>query len=104
MRRTLTSLVDAEERARNGDDDKPQRLTREEVQRSSQPLIDPASLDIFVTWWQFGGMEHGLSVSEVAAMPAALRHDLLLLLGEMGKIRRSRRKAKPDAKQPRAPK
>lgn len=90
----MTALADAEQRARD-DTEKPARLTKEDVQRADRRgLIDEGSLDVFVTWWQFGGMEKGLSLIEIVQMPAALRSDMLYLLGELGKIRKGRRKAK----------
>lgn len=94
IERTLTALVDAEERARS-DDDAPTRLTRAEVERAGRRgLLDPAHLDVFVCWWQLGGMEKGIGLLEAAQMPASLRSDVLFLLSELGKIRRGRRKAK----------
>lgn len=93
MQRTLAALVDAEEKAKERDDGPPERLTKADMQRAEREgLIDPAHLDIFVTWWQLGGMERGVSLTELVNMPAALRADVLYLLGEMGKIRRSRKR------------
>ena len=88
----MTSLVDAEERARE-DADSPTRLTKEDLKRAERNgLIEPANLDLFVTWWQFGSAP--MSLTEIASMPAVLRHDVLYLLGELGRLRASRRKAK----------
>lgn len=51
---------------------------------------------MFLTWWQLGGSQSPPTVSEVAAWPAALRHDMLYLIREMGDAQaatRKRRKA-----------
>lgn len=94
MQRTLAHLVDAEEKARKEDDGAPERISKADLQRAEREgLIDPAHLDLFVTWWQLGGMERGMSLTEIAQMPASLRTDVLYLLGELGKLRRSRRRA-----------
>lgn len=39
---------------------------------------------MFLTWWQMGGPQAPPTISEVLAWPAALRHDMLLLIREMG--------------------
>ena len=94
MQRTLSRLVDAEEKARKEDDGAPERISKADMQRAEREgLIDPAHLDLFVTWWQLGGMERGMSLMEIAQMPASLRADALYLLGEIGKLRRSKRRA-----------
>lgn len=67
----------------------------------NEGLIDAAHLDLFVDWYQLGGMERGIGIMELAEMPAALRTDLMYILREMGRIRRQRRsadKAKKGAK------
>lgn len=55
-------------------------------------LIDEAHLTVFLTWYQMGGMQSPPTLSEVAAWPAALRHDILYLIREMGDAREGRRK------------
>ena len=62
-----------------------------------QRLIDDAHLDLFVTWYQFGGQERGLSPMEIAAMPADLLSDFQTLLAMLG---RERRRAKAKHKRP----
>lgn len=57
-------------------------------------LIDEANLSVFVTWYQLGGMESAPTITEIAAMPAALRHDLLYLLAEFGRLRKARDRQK----------
>lgn len=97
MRKHLGALLDAEERA--GQDDAPQRITREEMDAADRAgLIDEGNLTVFVTWYQLGGMEQAPSITEIANMPAALRHDLLYLLGEFGRMRRSRDRSKKKGK------
>lgn len=61
-------------------------------------LIDEANLSVFVTWYQLGGMESKPTITEIADMPAALRHDLIYLLSEFGRLRKSRERRKGKAK------
>ncbi len=77
---------------RRENDAGPREITEAEARRAGDELLDPANLDLFLTWHQLGGMERPPSLAEVAAMPATLRHDVLYLLREMGTIRRQRRK------------
>lgn len=93
IRRTLASLIDAEEKA-GQDEEEPHRITREELKAAeNEGLIDGAHLDLFVDWYQLGGMERGIGIVELATMPAAMRTDLMYILREMGRIRRQRRAA-----------
>ena len=88
--------MDAEERAKQEADEGSRRITAEDMAAADRHgLIDEANLSVFVTWYQLGGMESHPAITEIAGMPASLRHDLLYLLGEFGRLRRSReRKAK----------
>ncbi len=52
---------------------------------------------MFLTWWQMGGSEAPPTISEVAAWPAALRHDMLLLVREMGDAQAAARRRKVKA-------
>lgn len=61
-------------------------------------LIDPANLDIFATWYSFGGPQHGMTPMEVAAMPSAMRKDFQYILGELGKAKKRHKRAKPNRK------
>ena len=61
-------------------------------------LIDEANLSVFVTWYQLGGMESKPTITEIAAMPASLRHDLIYLLAEFGRLRRTRDRRKKGSK------
>lgn len=47
-------------------------------------LIDEAHFTVFLTWYQLGGMKAPPTLTEVLAWPAALRHDVLYLVREMG--------------------
>ena len=51
-------------------------------------LIDPAHLDLFMTWWAFGGMQNPPNVLELCEWPAALQHDFSFLLRRMGEIQK----------------
>jgi hypothetical protein len=61
-------------------------------------LIDPAHLELFADWYQLGGMEKGIGIMELAAMPAAMRIDLMYLLRELGRLRRQRQATRKDKK------
>ena len=92
-------MLDAEERARQDADDGNRRITAEDMAAADrQGLIDEANLSVFVTWYQLGGMESKPTITEIAAMPAALRHDLIYLLSEFGRLRKSRERKKGKAK------
>lgn len=87
----MGALLDAEERAKAGEAGQ-EPITDEDMRRAeTEGLIDEANLTVFATWWQLGGMQQPPSITEVAEMPAALRHDLIYLLAEFGRLRRSRK-------------
>lgn len=67
--------------------DRPRQLSREDVERTGEGLLDEAHLGLFLTWYQLGGMQSPPSLLEVAAWPAALRHDILFLVRELGDMR-----------------
>lgn len=64
----------------------------------AQYLCDPASLEIFTTWYTLGGAQHGVSPMEAASMPGWLRHDFTAILTILGKERSKRKRAKRKAK------
>lgn len=53
---------------------------------------------MFLTWWQMGGPQAPPTISEVLAWPAALRHDMLLLIREMGDAQGTARARKTKGK------
>ena len=55
-------------------------------------LIDPANLDIFATWYSFGGPQRGMTPMEVAAMPSSMRKDFQWILSELGKAKKKAKK------------
>ncbi len=102
----LASILDGE----SLEDDKrtktPEKLLAEKEARKisrEHGLNDPASLDIFSTWYAFGGMQNGLSPVEVAAMPTWLRDDFRFLISELG-YERKQRDSKKKADEPPTPK
>lgn len=102
----LASILDGE----SLEDDKrtktPEKLLAEKEARKisrEHGLNDPASLDIFSTWYAFGGMQHGLTPTEVAAMPTWLRDDFRFLISELG-YERKQRDSKKKADEPPTPK
>jgi hypothetical protein len=46
-------------------------------------LLDEANLEIFLTWWAFGGAQHGLTPMQAAEMPAAMRQDFSVILEQI---------------------
>ena len=52
----------------------------ERAEHEATPLCDEASLQIFRTWYQFGGMKRPLTPVEAAEMPAGLAQDFIHLL------------------------
>lgn len=96
----MRAIAEAEEdrKAKPADDDSDAEITASDLADADrQRLIDDAHLDLFVTWYQFGGQERGLSPMEIAAMPADLLSDFQTLLAMLG---RERRRAKAKHKRP----
>lgn len=58
-------------------------------------LCDPANFDLFVSWYTFGGIQHGMTPMQVAEMPAAMRQDFTTILARIEKERKRRPKKKP---------
>lgn len=74
-------------------------MTKEDLKAAEREgLQDPAHLDLFLDWYQLGGLERGIGLGELATMPAALRADLLYLLKELGRMRRQRKTRKKGTK------
>jgi len=61
-------------------------------------LIDEANLEIFLTWWSFGGAQHGLTPMQAAEMPAAMRTDFSFILETISLERRRQEKREADRK------
>jgi len=53
------------------------------------------SLEIFTTWYTFGGAQRGLSPEEVLSMPAWLRQDFSMIMTYLSEERDKVKKAKP---------
>jgi hypothetical protein len=69
------------------------KIDRDEMEKvEREGLCKEDSLDIFLTWYTFGGVNRGLSMTEILEMPLWLRKDMRFILGQMG-IRRRERKA-----------
>ena len=82
MRTLARAIVEAEAEAKA---DKPrppltyeQKLAKDQ-QAEREGLCNAESLDIFQTWFLFGGMQRGLSIEEVLCMPAWLRQDFVFM-------------------------
>lgn len=89
----ITSILDGEAPEDDKRSKTPEKLLAEQAARKAgreHGLNDPASLDIFSTWYAFGGMQHGLSPVEVAEMPTWLRDDFRFLISELGYERKQR--------------
>lgn len=79
------------------DDDEEDGLSLDEdvLNKSDREgLTDFANLDIFLLWYQMGGSEHGLSISEISTMSASMVKDFLYLLGKLSKKKKKLRKEK----------
>jgi hypothetical protein len=85
--------VTSEQRARAEAKDGPLRLpplTKKDLAEAEKKgLLDEANLEIFMTWWSFGGPQQGISPMQAAQMPAAMRQDFAYILEE---VRRERRR------------
>lgn len=91
MRESLDAILSAETRAE--EDEGNGIITPEDMQRAdSQTLQDEAHLRIFTLWYTFGGVQRGLSPMEIAAMPASMMDDFLLLSSELARMRRRRQR------------
>jgi len=78
------------------------QLQTEAEGKEREGLSNPASMAIFMRWRQFGGMEHGISLSDILTLPEWLLHDLGYIVGELEKERRRRPKKKHDKPKPRS--
>jgi len=78
------------------DDDEDGLSLDEDVlnQSDREGLTDFSNLDIFLLWYQMGGSEHGLSISEISTMSASMVKDFLYLLGKLSKKKKKFRKQK----------
>jgi hypothetical protein len=63
-------------------------------------LCNPVSLEIFTTWYMFGGQQSGLSPQEVLAMPAWLRQDFSTIMGYLADERDKVKRSKPPKPKP----
>lgn len=87
------AILDSEERS--DDDLAIATITREEMDKvEREGLCDDVSLDIFLTWYTFGGISRGLGLAEIVQMPLWLRKDFRYILGALGARRRDRKRAK----------
>jgi len=53
-----------------------------------------------MVWYQMGGLEHPPTLTELAAMPAAMHRDILYLLREMGEARAAQRRRDENQQEP----
>ena len=96
-------MVQAEEAATA---DKPGRLpSPEELRKRAKDqevdgLCNPVSLEIFTTWYSFGGAQRGLSPQEVLDMPAWLRQDFSLIMRYVSEARDNHKRLQPKTPKP----
>lgn len=57
-----------------------------------QHLQRPESLDLFLLWRALGGMNQGVTLSELLTLPAWLTTDLRYLLARLGAARRRKQR------------
>ena len=55
---------------------------------TKEGLCDEANLEIFTLWYAWGGMQRGLSPTEIAEMPMTMIKDFNYLLQRMRKLRK----------------
>jgi hypothetical protein len=79
----------AKQEAKDGPLPLPPITPKELAEAERKGLLDEANLEIFMTWWSFGGAQQGISPMQAAEMPAAMRQDFAYILEE---IRRERRR------------
>lgn len=101
------AILDAEDKAKDDDDDDDESLPLEQLIarkkfEAQRGLCREESIDIFLTWHSFGGMQRGLSPMEVMEMPAWLRIDFQYILSVISRLRRERKKQKKANKKRKA--
>lgn len=89
VRQVAKTLITAERKAKNKEDDDPGVVTHEDMEAVERKgLIDEANIEIFLTWWGFGGAQHGISPMQAAEMPMSMRQDFNYILEEVNRERR----------------
>ena len=92
-------MAEAEVGGLDDDDDGSSGLDEEKLRAEGdraerEGLTNFANLNLFLLWYQMGGSEHGLSLSELAKAPASMIKDFLYLLGRLSKKKKKLRKEK----------
>ena len=63
-------------------------LTEEDMKRIDyEAFVKPEHLDLFLTWYGFGGAEKGISLTEIMTLPADVITDFSYLMRELGRYR-----------------
>ena len=84
----LTAIAEAEADALANKHKATPVLSEEDVRRAEhEGLIKGEHLDLFLTWYGFGGLEKGISLSELMTLPGDLIADFSYLLRELGRLR-----------------
>lgn len=84
-------MLDAEESHKNDLRRMAAPITPEQLERiEKEGLCKEESLEIFATWYTFGGMDRRLSLTEILTIPAWLRRDFRYILSTMSTRRRER--------------
>lgn len=85
------AIIDAEEK-RDAEDNAPPLITQEAMDRvEREGLCREESLEVFMSWFTFGGLERGLSLTEILEMPLWLRKDFRYILSRISTRRRERK-------------
>jgi hypothetical protein len=85
---TLTAIAEAEADALANKRKPLPLLTEDDMKRvEMEGLNSPEHLELFVTWYCFGGLEKGISLSELMALPGPLIADFSYLMRELGRYR-----------------
>lgn len=68
-------------------------ITREELARiDREHLHDEANLDLYLDWYALKAPDQGISLSELVAMPAAMREDFGTIQRIIGRHRAANRR------------
>lgn len=81
----LTAIVRSENEQKNGTTPTIDQEDWERIEKEG--LIHDANLNLFLTWYLFGGTERGISLSELMTLPADVIADFTYIFRRLGEIR-----------------
>lgn len=89
QREFIENLADAFVKSEKSDRQPVSTLIDQEVMESveREGLCSEASIEIFVNWYTLGGMNRGLTITEIMSMPKWLLKDIRYILGVISRTR-----------------